>query len=1145
MSTYAQAPALTPLLTAAAQILGRDPDDTRSAAQHCSFVALGGTSLSAVDLVARAERLGLEIELPALLSNDSLAQVLSAARPVPDQVRNRTLTPRADRAATVGESAMLMSEDLGAGHPWRLLFSVDLYGKLDEDALLNAVQTLTDRHEALRTVYFRGPEGLRARVIPQWRARLHVNELELAEGEAGVDTVHAMLGAASPSLLAPFECPPAVFCLTKSGSGRRVLSLLIHHVVADGWSIGLLWRELFSYYQGTGPDAAAPAFSEWPEPDPGTEHIAVRRTGELSDTPTVLELPSDLGRPDVFDGRGARIPVHLAADIRDRCNEVAQVCGVTRNVVLLAAWSLAIARRAGHARLLVGLSWVGRSTSAQQSTVGLGTSMLPVKCEIDGTATVRAYIENVGRDVRAAIGARDVPPKRLATGVGVQADARRNPLVQVGFAAHDEMVPERLDVPGLEVRLHEGHCGGATLDALLYVQRWGEEPRLCVEYASSVISPGEAALLIADFLTVLRQTTENPERRIRTVTAQQSGLLPPSAVTSMPVAVSGADETPHTDTGLWQLIEQVAEQNPDAPAVTLPGRTPLSYAALLRAVEAQSAALYDAGVRTGDCVVIAVPRSAEEIVAVLAAIRLGAAYIGMEPAAPATVIQRVAELARPAAVLARPERAAELSSSGLVTTSVDPLDPWSASDSTAATPSCAAPDPERVAYIAFTSGSTGLPKAVRIPHRAVLRLILDPDVVRPKALGRFLRLAPLSFDASTLELFSPLAAGGSIVVYPNQQPTTAALARFLHDHAVTGLWLTAGLFRLVADHEPEAFSAVDHLLTGGDVVPAAQVRRVLQRCPGLRITNGYGPTENTTFTTVHHLDDAAAVGDAVPIGRPIARTDVLVVDEAGLPVPQGVIGELYASGDGLALDYLNDPAETERSFVVGQDQRRYYRTGDLVRWDGEANLRILGRRDRQVKVRGFRVELEEVAAVLRKLPDVSDAVAVTTTTDGGETRIVAGVIAGRNAVDPLRLRALASEQLPDYAVPSLWAVIERLPVTSNGKVDAAMLTDWALSTSQHTASAPDSDEADTSDEIEELEAIEDRVAEIWEEVLGTIDFGYDDRFFDVGGDSLQIPQVRKHLIAAYPGHEVKLADMFRYATVRQLAAFMHAKVCVA
>jgi acyl-CoA synthetase (AMP-forming)/AMP-acid ligase II len=268
------------------------------------------------------------------------------------------------------------------------------------------------------------------------------------------------------------------------------------------------------------------------------------------------------------------------------------------------------------------------------------------------------------------------------------------------------------------------------------------------------------------------------------------------------------------------------------------------------------------------------------------------------------------------------------------------------------------------------------------------------------------------------------------------------LSRFLRDREISGLWLTSGLFRLVADDEPAAFRRVRQLLTGGDVVPPGQARRVLDQCPGLRLTNGYGPTENTTFTTVHHVDDAVAVDDPLPIGRPIAGTTVTVLDDDGELLPPGAVGELCAAGDGVAVDYLDAPAETARSFVRPPAGPRYYRTGDLVRWDGAGRLRYLGRRDQQVKVRGFRVELAAVARVLRGHPQVRDAV-VAATTDPGERRLVAGVIADPHPDLVGSLRTFAEQRLPGYAVPALWARVDVLPVTANGKVDVSRLLQLA------------------------------------------------------------------------------------------------------
>ncbi|MEV6328796.1 amino acid adenylation domain-containing protein [Streptomyces sp. NPDC051909] len=1136
-STAAHGAAMLPELTAlAARTLGQPADQVTSDAAHSSFVALGGTSLRAVDLAARAERLGVALDLPRLLGPDALGTVLAAAEPRVAAPAEREAVGSRERDLSPAEAGMLLGEEAGCGTAWHLLFSADLRGSLDVERLRGALQAVTDRHEALRTVFVHRPDGLRARVVAGWRPRIVRNAIDLPRGDGGVELLHTMLRSASTSLLAPFERPPVVFVLTRAGAERHVLSLLVHHAVVDGWSIGVLWREIFDHYAGARPTGTAPSVQS--PPPSRIEALAVRRAGELAGAPRVARLPSDLRRADLFDHRGVRVPVELDASTRDGCAALADRCGVTRNTVLFAAWSVAAARRLGTNDLLTGLSWVGRSTVREQQTVGLAMTLLPVRCGVDPELTVRQQIAGISGDIRTALGAREVPFERLVGGLGAVTDSVQNPLVQIAFAAHDEMVPDRVDVPGLDVEIHEGHCGGAIFDALLYVQRWGERPRLCLEYATSALAPWEAAQLIADFRGVLAAMidgadTDLPLRDL--LTEPQTGDEPLAAGDTGDTGDTG-DAGDRDRADLWRLVESIARSRPDAPAVVEPGSAPLSYADLVRAVEAQSAAVRAAGVTVDDHVVVAVPRSAREIVSVLAVLRVGAAYIGVEPGQPAHVLRQVFDLARPSLVLAGPGRAAELEGAGLRVPVLEPLDPRRPDDGPV--PPAAAPDPERVAYVAFTSGSTGLPKAVRIPHRAVCRLVADGSVVRVSAARRFLRLAPLSFDASTLELFAPLAAGGAIVVHPEGIPSPSSLAGLLDEHRVTGLWLTAGLFRLVADHTPRAFAGVDQLLTGGDTVPAAQVRRVLEHCPGLRVTNGYGPTENTTFTTVHHVDDPAEVGETVPIGRPVTGTAVSIRDENGQLVPRGAIGELCASGDGLAVDYLNDPAATARAFGRDPQGRRYYRTGDLVRLDADGNLRILGRRDGQVKIRGFRIELDGVGSVLSGLPGVTDAVVAAAGDDGGEPRLVAGIVTADEGLDLQRLRALAAERLPGHAVPALWAVCRSLPTTPNGKVDIAALTALALGGATDRDAGPAAAQADTV----EVEEIEDLVAEIWEDVLGTGDFGYHDRFAEVGGDSLKLPLVRNRLVETYPALEIRLIELFRYPTIAELAVFVHGKM---
>jgi amino acid adenylation domain-containing protein len=1018
----------------AAEVLGIPAAEVGRQARSAPFILLGGTSLRAAEFVAAAERrLRRSVNLTALLGPEPLAEVVSAATEAPERpsVPPPPIGDGVLRPVSAAQEAMVLSDGVHGGTAFHLLFSAEIRGPLDRGRLCEVLVALTRRHESLRSVFVIDGGEVRVRVLAAARPRLLLLSLPPGLGSAAVEVVHAQLASASSTLLRPLERPPVVFACSAVGPDHAILSLLVHHAVADGWSIGLLMRELMTGYEGGALTAPAPSpdlVVALEEADSTAQALRLREA-VLLEAPTVVEIPSDLRRPKVFDRRGVRLHFPLTAPAREACTSLARACGLTRNAALLGAWALVLARRAGLADLLVGVSSASRPTGELHGVVGLCTKLLPVRCRSEPADTVRGYLQRLGVEYRQALDASAVPLERLAPGLVRGGDLGRTSLIQMGFAAHDELVPAHLTGRQLAVELHEGHCGGTVFDAILYVQRWDTETRLALEYATSVLSAADAAGLAAELGAVLVEMAaglDQPLAEVRGIPAEQVSRL----------AEYGAGPAVPSAAGLWQLIEQVCGRQPDAVAVR-DGERRLTYRQLRGAVERQSAVLHRGGVRVGDTVALAVDRSAQEIVSVLAVLRLGAAYVGMDAGAPASVTAQLMRIARPRAVLAATDRAAALVAGAPGRPAVVALlDPWDGAGPPGPPP--AAPDPDRVAYVAFTSGSTGTPKGVRVPHRAVVRLARDPALLVAGAAERFLRLAPLAFDASTLEIFVPLVTGGGIDVYPGLHVVAGELADFVRDRRITGLWLTSGLFRLVADDQPDAFRHARQLLTGGDVVPPEQARRVLEYCPGLRLTNGYGPTENTTFTTVHHMDDPVEVEDPVPIGRPIAGTCVRVLDEDGRLLPPGAVGELCTSGDGLAVDYLDAPEETARSFVRPPGGARYYRTGDLVRWDGEGRLRYLGRRDHQVKVRGFRVELAAVAAVLRGHPLVQDAV-VAATADPGDRRLVAGVVAEAHPDPVPALRSYAAKRLPGYAVPVLWAVVDVLPITANGKLDVARL----------------------------------------------------------------------------------------------------------
>jgi amino acid adenylation domain-containing protein len=472
----------------------------------------------------------------------------------------------------------------------------------------------------------------------------------------------------------------------------------------------------------------------------------------------------------------------------------------------------------------------------------------------------------------------------------------------------------------------------------------------------------------------------------------------------------------------------------------------LTYEQLAHAADDYAGVLRRAGVRPRDTVLVATRRSVGEVVALLAIIRLGAAYAGFDDDAPEARLTRIVGKLAPAVAVTDTATIDHPALREL--TRVESWHPGQHAGTNPEPPSRTpgSRDPHRTAYIAFTSGSTGEPKGVVVPHQAVTRLALTLELqMRPG--DRVLRMAPLAFDASTYEIWVTLLNGATLEVFPGKHPAVGKLEMFFTERKISVAWLTASLFRLIVTSRPQALTGLRWLVSGGEVVSHESAARLLELHPGLVITNGYGPTENTTFTTTHTVRDSAEIDGPLPIGRPIAGTKVFVLDRNARLLPPGAVGELYAAGSGLADGYLNDETETNSRFghFSPDIDERLYRTGDLVRLDPNGNLVFLGRADKQIKLDGHRIETEEISTILARHPDIRDAVIVVARQANRSPQLVAAVVVHPGAgADPRSLRTFLSRLLPSYALPTLWVVVDEIPLTRNGKVDEQVLIESAM-----------------------------------------------------------------------------------------------------
>ncbi|MGW5202144.1 amino acid adenylation domain-containing protein [Streptomyces spiralis] len=549
------------------------------------------------------------------------------------------------------------------------------------------------------------------------------------------------------------------------------------------------------------------------------------------------------------------------------------------------------------------------------------------------------------------------------------------------------------------------------------------------------------------------------------------------------------------------FAERVRE-TPDAVAVSAHDGE-LTYAALDARADRTAGRLRRHGVRPGDVVAVHAERSAAAVVMLLAVLKAGSAYLALDTRQPFERRQTILDDASAKVVLSPPHLAAEMSAHGRTV-----LTPDGGEQADGGLPP-AGTGPEDIAYVAYTSGSTGRPKGVCVPHRAVLRLVVGTDITDIRADDVFLQFAPLAFDASTWEVWGALLAGARLAVAPPGQLSAAELTAYAGREGVTLMWLTAGLFHQVVDTGLDELGGLRCLLAGGDVLSAPHVARAVAALPETTVVNGYGPTENTTFSCCHPMREAPATA-TVPIGRPIRGTGARVLDERLRPVPDGEEGELYVTGEGLAHGYLGAPGRTAERFVADPyaptPGARMYRTGDRVRRLSDGTLEFLGRDDDQVKIRGFRVETGEVESALAALPGVARAAVVVQRAPSGERRLIGHVVADDTGpLSALDVRERLVRVLPDYCVPALVRIVDTLPLTPNGKVDRAALA---------ATSVQDRPELSAPHRAPESQ-LERAIVQLWTDHIGVVGIGADDDFFEIGGHSLLAVTILGELRRSY------------------------------
>ncbi|MDQ0753007.1 nonribosomal peptide synthetase DhbF [Streptomyces africanus] len=1103
------------------------------------FFALGGHSLPATRLISRIRAtLGAEVPMKALFAAPTVSALDAwldrggparpALRPVPHP-DPLPLSPAQRRL-------WFLHHLEGPSATYNVPLGLRITGALDREALQAALGDVVARHQALRTVFPDQDGAPRQRILTPEEARPRL-ETARASGPGQIEA------AARHAFDLSREVPLRAELLTE-GPEEHVLVLVVHHIAADAWSVGPLARDLATAYaarsRGRAPDwPALPVqyadYTLWQQrllgaesdPDSLIGHQIRYWKDQLAGLPVRLELPTDRPRPAVASRRGGLRSFRVEAPVHQALTRLARERGATLFMVLHAAVAALLTRLGAGTDIPLGAPIAGRTDEALDDLAGCFVNTLVLRADTGGNPAFTDLLDQVRETDLAAYEHQDVPFEHLVEVINPERSPAHHPLFQISLSLQN-VSPGAVELPGLGTRPEPVGTGTARFDLMINLtdrHDGGGAPagvEGTVEYAADLFDAGTVQTLLDRLVRLLEQVADDPGRRLGDL-----DLLTADERHRLLVEVH-APGTEVSEATLLSLFEAQVARTPQATAVTA-GEVAVSYAELDARADRLARRLVRRGVGPESVVGVFMPRSADLVVAVVAVLKAGGAYLPVDPDHPAERIAFLLADAQAACAVTTADFASALPKDVPVVVTDAPE-----SDVATGGEPLEAALPDQAAYVIYTSGSTGTPKGVPVPHRSAVALFAAArEVVDFGADDVWSWFHSLAFDFSVWELWGALLHGGRVVVVPFEvSRSPAEFLELVERERVTMLSQTPSAFYQLLGALPEGgggLGAVRAVVFGGEALEPARLSGWWERYGGSgpRLVNMYGITETTVHVTHHDLSPDSS-GQGSVIGRGLPGLSVFVLDEWLRPVPVGVAGELYVAGTQLARGYAGRPGLTGERFVAcpfGAGGQRMYRSGDRARWTPDGRLVFEGRTDEQVKIRGFRIEPGEVGAVLAAHPAVAQAVVTVREDSPGDRRLVGYVVPGEG-VDAGGLselvRGFAAQRLPSYMVPSAFVVLDVLPLTVNGKLDRR-----ALPAPAYTAGggrAPDGPE-------------EELLCQTFAEVLGLPSVGVDDDFFALGGHSLLatrlIARVRTSLRAELP-----IEELFATPTPAALAAWL-------
>ena len=1063
---------------------------------HDNFFSLGGHSLLATQVVSRTrERFKVDLPLRALFESPTV-HAIAALITGTDRDAAASRIPRADRGKALplsfAQQRLWVLDQFTAGTAsYNVPVALTLRGRVDIQALQRTLDEVVMRHEALRTT-FPSEDGTPVQRIAAAMALplAHIDLRDLPRAERGARAAWLAQDMAQ----APFDlaCGPLIrAAIVRMDDDEHRFMLTMHHIVSDGWSVGVLVGEVAALYgahvQGL-PSPLAPLaiqyadFAQWQRNWLRGPVLEAQRSywrDYLSGAPTMLTLPTDRPRPPVQTYRGAVHDFQLPASVATGLQALCRKTGTTLFMSLAAAFNIMLSRYSGQDDICLGTPIANRHRTDIEPLIGFFVNTLVLRTRIDRSMRFSELLEGVRTDALAAYARQDLPFEYLVDALQPERQSSHSPLFQVMLVVQNAPLGE-LDLPGLELEPMRADTASAKFDLTLGVGGEGDTLSASMEYNTDLFDASSIARMSVHFTRLLESIVADPDARIGDL-----DMLPQAERQLLLHGWNASEAQYPRGQSIHRLIEAQVARTPERTAVVFQGRS-LSYAQLNARANRLAHRLQSLGVAPDMLVGLCVERSLEMIVGLLAVLKTGAAYVPLDPGYPAQRLAYMLEDACPAVLLTQSHLPMARQALGVPVECIDRDDFARYPDANLAVQ----PEAGNLVYVIYTSGSTGKPKGTAVHQGGLLNLVCwFVNQFGIDSADKVLLFSSFSFDLTQKNIYSALMTGGELHL-PAEGYDPEGTAAIIREQEITCLNCAPSAFYPLLAHGP---LPLRHVFLGGEPIRAELLIKAFgdQACPPT-IHNTYGPTEASDVVSFHSWDMRQG-GTPIPIGRPIANTQLYILDQDMQPVPPGAAGELHVGGDGVGRGYRQRPALTAEKFVPDpfgtRPGARLYKTGDLARQLADGSIEYLGRIDHQVKLRGFRIELGEIEAALAAIDGVDEVLVMLREDSPGDKRLAA-YLCGPAVPDAATLRSALLHSLPDYMVPANIITLDQLPLTPNGKVDRSALP------------APDAAPAPHHHHVAPQGELEAGIAHIWQQVLGIERVGRHDNFFELGGHSL-------------------------------------------